>query len=90
MPTHRDAISQLFGAAPIILHAGGFGWVQRARWYWVHGMDLSKRRNGSCYEFFPRGSSSIMRLSSGIQVRANQEHGDLNEDGHGTAAKGPM
>ena len=30
---HRDAISTLFNAEPILLHTADFGWVQRAIWY---------------------------------------------------------
>ena len=39
---------------------------------------------------FPTGSSSNVRLSSYIQVHTNQEHGDLEEDGHGTVVKAPL
>ena len=43
-PKHREAISKLFGGEPLLVQAADFGWVQRARWYWVYGLDLSKRK----------------------------------------------
>ena len=37
---HRDQISQLLGAEPVLLQAADFGWIHRPRLYW--GLDILK------------------------------------------------
>ena len=54
---HRHAISTLFNAEPILLHAADFGWVQRARWYWTYGIYIEKHVTTYTYDMMPNGTA---------------------------------
>lgn len=53
---HRDAISELAGATPVLMHAADFGYVHRARLYW--GIPEGCLRSSGAVECFPEGAAA--------------------------------
>ena len=56
---HRDQVTELFGAPPVLLQAGDFGWVQRARFYWGAHEPAERARAAATaeWEFKPAGTA---------------------------------
>ena len=66
--SHRQEISELLGAEPVLLHAADYGYIHRARLYWGLQLDAltsakPTRQEGMVMEVFPPG-----RAAEGLHV----------------------
>eukprot|EP00973_Karenia_brevis_P005778 786874-Karenia_brevis.AAC.1 len=51
---HRQKISSVFGAEPVLVHSADFGHIHRARLYW--GLSLGNTVRKPWFDVYPPGS----------------------------------